>query len=101
MCLLQIIPVARCYPPQPEDGKYPGCEFDDALEESGSATPTTSRASTRHANVDWVEDSEELDAHSPSLGDDGGAVIPAKPLNVRPPPRVGKRTLPNFSFESS
>jgi hypothetical protein len=101
MRFVQIIPVTRCYPPQPEDGKYPRREFDEAPEESGSAMPTTSQASTRHANVDRVEDSEELDARSPSSGDDGGVVIPAKPLDIRPPPRAGKRTLPNFGLDTS
>jgi hypothetical protein len=101
MRFVQIIPVARCYPSQPEDGEYPGCEFNEAPEESGSAAPTTSRASMRHANVDRVEDSEELDTRSPSLGNDGGMAIPAKPLDVRPPPRAGKRTLPNFGLDTS
>jgi hypothetical protein len=55
----------------------------------------------RHANIDRVEDSEELDTRSPSSGDDGGAAILAKPLDVRPPPRVGKRTLPNFGLDTS
>jgi hypothetical protein len=63
--------------------------------------PMTSRASTRHTNVDRVEDSEELGAHSPSSGDDDGAVIPAKPLDICPPPRAGKRTLPNFGLDTS
>jgi hypothetical protein len=101
MCFLQIIPVARCYPPQPEDGEYPRREFDEALEESGSTAPTTSRASTRHANVDRVEDSEEFGAESPSAGDDDGAAIPAKPLDTHPPPRAGKKTLPNFGLDTS
>jgi hypothetical protein len=55
----------------------------------------------RHANIDRVEDLEELDARTPFSGDDGGAAIPAKPLDVRPPPRAGKRTLPNFSLDTS
>jgi hypothetical protein len=85
-CSAQILNVVRCYLPQPEDGEYPGRDFVEAPEESGSAAPTTSRASTRHANVDRVEDSEDLGARFPSFGDDDGAVIPAKPLDVRPPP---------------
>jgi hypothetical protein len=43
-----------------------------------SAAPTTSRVSTKHthvANVDRVEDSEEIGAHSPSSDDDDGAVL--------------------------
>jgi hypothetical protein len=58
-------------------------------------------ASMRHANVDRVKDSEELSAHSPSSGDDDGAVIPAKPLDIRSPLRAGKRTLPNFGLDTS
>jgi hypothetical protein len=61
----------------------------------------TSRALTRHANFDRVEDSEDLGTHSPSSGDDDGAAIPAKPLDVRPPPRAGKRALPNFGLDMS
>jgi hypothetical protein len=95
-CSAQILNVVRCYPPQPEDGEYPGHDFVEVPEESGSTTPTTSRASTRH-----VEDSEDLGAHSPSSGDDDGAAIPAKPLDVRPPPRAGKRALPNFGLDTS
>jgi hypothetical protein len=100
-CSAQILNVVRCYPPQPEDGEYPGRDFVEVPEESGSAAPTTSRASTRHANVDRVEDSEDLGARTPSSGDDDGAAIPAKPLDVRPPPRAGKRALPKFGLDTS
>jgi hypothetical protein len=100
-CSAQILNVVRCYPPQPEDGEYLGRDFIKVLEESGSAAPTTSHASTRHTNVDRVKDSEDLGARSPSLGDDDGAAIPAKPLDVRPPPREGKRSLPNFGLDTS
>jgi hypothetical protein len=64
----------------------------------------TSRALTKRTHVvdvDRVEDSEELGAHSPSLGNEDGAVILAKPLDSRPPPRVGKRVLPNFGLDTS
>jgi hypothetical protein len=100
-CSVQILNVVRCYPPQPEDGEYPGRDFVKVPEESGSAAPATSRASTRNANVGRVKDSEELGARSPSSGDDDGAAIPSKPLDVRPPPRAGKRALPNFSLDMS
>jgi hypothetical protein len=49
-------------------------------------------------DVDRVEDSEELGAHSPSSGDDDSATILAKPLDSRPPPRAGKRVLPKFGL---
>jgi hypothetical protein len=68
------------------------------------AAPTTSRASTKHthvADVDRVKDSEELGAHSPSSNDDDGATILAQPLDSRPPPRAGKRVLPNFGLDAS
>jgi hypothetical protein len=103
-CFAQIIKIARCYPPQPEEGEYPGCEFVEVPEELASAVPTMSRASTKRTNVtdvDRVEDLEELGAHSPSSGDDNGATILAKPLDSRPPPRAGKRVLPNFSLDAS
>jgi hypothetical protein len=103
-CLIQIIKIARCYPPQPEDGEYPGREFVEAPEESASAVPTMSRASAKHANIgdsDQVEDSEDLGARSPSSGDDDDAAIPAQPLDSRPPPRAGKKVLPNFGLDAS
>jgi hypothetical protein len=104
MCFIQIIKIARCYPPQPEDGEYPGCEFIEAPEESASAAPTTSRASAKRANAgdaDRVEDSEELGTRSPSSGDDDDMTIPAKPLDSHPPPRAGKKVLPNFGLDAS
>jgi hypothetical protein len=103
-CFIQIIKIARCYPPQPEDGEYPGREFVEAPEESASATPTMLHASAKRMNVgdaDRVEDSEELGARSPSSGDDNNATIPAKPLDSRPPPRAGKKVLPNFGLDAS
>jgi hypothetical protein len=51
-------------------------------------------------DADRVEDLEDLDDHTPSLEDDDGAVIPAKPLDSRPPPRAGKRVLPNFGLDA-
>jgi hypothetical protein len=69
-----------------------------------SAAPTTSRASTKRTHVtdvDRVKDSEDLDVHSPSSDDDDGATIHAKPLDSRPPPRAGKRVLPNFGLDAS
>jgi hypothetical protein len=104
MCFTQIIPIARCYPPQPEDGEYPGREFDETPEESASATPTMSRTSVKHVgigDIDRVEDSEELGAHSPSSGDDDDAAVLFKPLDSRPPPRAGKKTIPKFGLDTS
>jgi hypothetical protein len=89
MCFAQIIDIARCYPPQHEEGEYPGREFVEAPEESVSAAPTTSRALTKRthaADVDRVEDSEDLDVHSPSSDDNDGAAILTRPLDSRPPP---------------
>jgi hypothetical protein len=100
----QIIDIARLYPPQPKESEYPVHNFFEALEESASAAPTTSRASTKRThvtNVDRVEDSKDLDIHSPSSDDDDGAMFLAKPLDSRPPPRAGKRTLPNFGLDAS
>jgi hypothetical protein len=53
------------------------------------------------ADVDRVEDSEELGTHYPSSGDDDDAAIPAKPLDSHPPPQAGKRVLPNFGLDTS
>jgi hypothetical protein len=88
----------------PKEGEYPGREFVEALEESASAAPTTSRASTKHTHavdVDRVEDSEDVDVPSPSSDDDDGAAILAHPLVSRPPPRAGKKVLPNFGLDAS
>jgi hypothetical protein len=104
MCFVQIIPIIRCYPPQPKDGEYPGREFDEAPEESASATPTTSCTLAKCADagdVDRVDDSEELGAHSPSSGDDDDAAVLAKPLDRQPPPRAGKKALPHFGLDAS
>jgi hypothetical protein len=104
MCFAQIIEIARCYPPQPEEDEYPRREFVEAPEELASAAPTTSRTLTKrtHAvDVDRVEDSEDLDVRSPSSDDDDGAAILAKPLDSRPPPRAGKKVLLNFSLDAS
>jgi hypothetical protein len=49
-------------------------------------------------DVDRVEDSEDLDIHSPFFDGDNGATILAKPLDSRHPPRVGKKVLPNFAL---
>jgi hypothetical protein len=103
-CFAQIIKIARCYLPQPEEGEYPGREFVEAPEELTSAAPTTSRASMKRVNVgdvDRVEDSEELGVHSPSSGDDDGAAILAKLLDSRPPLRAWKKVLPKFGLNAS
>jgi hypothetical protein len=103
MCFIYIISIARCYPPQPEDGEYPGREFNEAPEESASAAPTMSRTSVKHADVediDRVEDSEELGAHSPSLGNDDDAAVLVKSLDSHPPPRAGRKALPNFGLDT-
>jgi hypothetical protein len=99
----QVIKVARCYPPQPEEGEYPGRDFIEAPEESTSTAPSPLRASKKRkqiADTDVVEDSEDAsDTHFSSVDDDG--VISAKPLDSRPPPRAGKRALPKFGLDAS
>jgi hypothetical protein len=45
--LAQVINVAWCYPPQPKDGEYLGCNFIEAPEESTSAAPSPSQASEK------------------------------------------------------
>jgi hypothetical protein len=100
----QVVNVARCYPPQPEDGEYPGRDFIEVSEESTSAAPSSSRASTKKKRVvdtDIVEDSEDLGDTQFSSGDDDDSVIPAKPLDSRPPLRVGKKILPKFGLDAS
>jgi hypothetical protein len=101
---VQVANVARCYPPQPEDGEYPGRDFIEVPEESTSAAPSLSRASTKKKQVvetDIVKDSEDLGDTPFSSGDDDDSVIPAKPLDSRPPLRVGKKILPKFGLDTS
>jgi hypothetical protein len=84
--------VARCYPPQPEDGEYPGRDFIEAPEELTSAAPSPSRASKKKKQVtDIVEDSQDLDDTHFSSGDDDDSVIPAAPLSSRPLFDLGRR----------
>jgi hypothetical protein len=100
----QVINVAHCYPPQPEEGEYPGQDFIKAPEESTSAAPSPPRASKKRkqiADADIVEDSEDAGDTHFSSGDDDDGVIPAKPLDSRPPPRSGKRALPKFGLDAS
>jgi hypothetical protein len=99
----RIINIARCYPPQPKDGEYPGRDFTEAPEESTSAAPSASRTSAekKHAvDADFVEDLEDLGDTHFSSGDDDG-VIPTQPLDSRPPLRVGKKILPKFGLDAS
>jgi hypothetical protein len=58
-------------------------------------------APSKRIDVDRVEDSEELGAHSPSSGDDDGAAFRATPQDSRPPTRTGKRVLPKFGLDAS
>jgi hypothetical protein len=85
---VQVVNVARCYPPQPKCGEYPGRDFTEVPEESTFAAPSPSRASTKKKQVvetDIVEDLEDLGDTHFSFGDDDDSVIPAKPLDSRPP----------------
>jgi hypothetical protein len=104
MFFFQIFDIARCFPPQPKEGECPGREFTEALEDSASVAPSSSRASTKKkqaASADVVEDLEDAADGSLSSGDNDDAAIFAKPLDSRPPPRTEKRTLPNFGRNAS
>jgi hypothetical protein len=52
-------------------------------------------------DVDRFEDSEDSNDHGLSSDEDDDQAIPAKPLDSRPPPRAGKKALPNFSVNAS
>jgi hypothetical protein len=93
--------VARCYPPQPEIGEYPGRDFTEVPEGSTSAAPSLSRGPKKQPIADVVEDSEDLDDTHLSSGDDDDSMIPAIPLSSRLPPRVGRRVLPKFGIDAS
>jgi hypothetical protein len=101
--LAQVINIARCYPPQPEVGEYPGRDFIEVPEESTSAAPSPSRAPATKKKVvdaDIIEDSEDLGDTHFSSGDDDDSVIPVVPLNSRPPLRLGKKILPKFGLDA-
>jgi hypothetical protein len=83
-------------------GEYPGRDFTEVPEESTSAAPSPSRASKKKKQVaDVVEDSEDLDDTHFTSGDDDDSVIPAAPLDSRPPLRLGKKTLLKFGINAS
>jgi hypothetical protein len=100
----QVVNIARCYPPQPEDGEYPGHDFTEVPEGSTSAAPSPSRASAKKKQVvdtDIIEDSEDLGDIHFSSGDDDDIVIPAKPLDSHPSLRVGNKILLKFGLDAS
>jgi hypothetical protein len=37
---VQVVKVAQCYPPQPEDSEYSGRDFTEVPDESTSAAPS-------------------------------------------------------------
>jgi hypothetical protein len=83
-------------------GEYPGRDFIEVPEESTSAAPSPSQVSKKKKQVvDVSEDSEDLDDTHFSSSDDDDNVIPAAPLNSRPPLRLGKKALPKFGLDAS
>jgi hypothetical protein len=69
-----------------------------------STAPSPTRASAKKKQVvdtDIVEDSEDLGDTHFSSGDDDDSVIPAKPLDSRPPLQAGKKILPKFGLDAS
>jgi hypothetical protein len=52
-------------------------------------------------DTDIIEDSEDLGDTHLSSGDDDDSVIPAVPLDSRPPLRAGKKILPKFGLDAS
>jgi hypothetical protein len=51
-------------------------------------------------DIDQVEGSEELGAHSPSSGNDDDTPVLVKPLDSHPPSRAGKKTLLKFGLDT-
>jgi hypothetical protein len=83
-------------------GENLGRDFIEVPEESTSAAPSPSQVSKKKKQVaDVGEDSEDLDDTHFSSGDDDDNVIPAAPLNSRPPLRLGKKVLPKFGLDAS
>jgi hypothetical protein len=52
-------------------------------------------------DTDIIEDSEDLVNTHFSFGDDDDSVIPAEPLDTRPPLRAGKKILPKLGLDAS
>jgi hypothetical protein len=52
-------------------------------------------------DTDVVEDSEDVGDTHFSSGDDDDSVIPAKPLDSRPPLQAGKNILSKFGLHAS
>jgi hypothetical protein len=98
---MQVIDVARCYPPQPEMGEYPGRDFTEVPAGSTSVAPLLPRVPKRQRIADVVDDSEDLDDTHFTSGDDGNSAIPASPLSRCPPPRTEKKILPKFRIDAS
>jgi hypothetical protein len=101
---VQVVNVARCYLPQPEDGEYSGRDLTEVPDESTSAAPSPMRASAKKKQVvdtDVIKDLEDLGDTHFSSGDDDDSVIPAKPLDSRPPPQAGKKILLKFGLDAS
>jgi hypothetical protein len=101
LLLVQVIDVARCYPPQPEIGEYLGRDFAEVPEGSTSIAPLPPRAPKRQRVADVVEDSEDLNDTHFSLDDDDNSAIPASPLSRHPPPRTEKKIIPKFGIDAS
>jgi hypothetical protein len=97
----QVLDMARCYPPEPEMGEYPGRDFTEVLEGSTSAAPSPPRAPKRQRIADVVEDSEDPDDTHFTSGDDDNSAIPASPLSRCPPLRTEKKILPKFRIDAS
>jgi hypothetical protein len=73
--------------------------------DSASAAPTASHVKIgklkRAANIDRVEDSEEIDSSGFSTDKEIEAAIPAKLVASRPPPKVKKSRFDNFGLRES
>jgi hypothetical protein len=83
-------------------GEYRGRDYIGVPEESTSTAPSPSRVSKKKKQVaDVIEDSEDIDDTYFSSSDDDDSVIPAAPLNSRPPLRIGKKTLLKFGLDAS
>jgi hypothetical protein len=83
-------------------GEYPGHDFIELPEVSTSAAPSPSRVSKKKKQVaDVIEDLDDFDDTHFSSGNDDDSMIPAVPLNSRPPLRLGKKTLSKFGLDAS
>jgi hypothetical protein len=101
---LQFLDIARCFPPQPEDGVFPGLKFSGTIDNSISAastTPHTKAGKLKRAAESELVDVEELDPLDDSNDKDFADANHAKPISSSPHPKVKRSRIDNYGLDES